>query len=45
VDHNNDPCPVHDDYAYMREELIRLFSITTISDLVKKAGSTKKIFI
>ncbi len=45
VDHNNDPCPVHDDYAYLREELIRLFSITTISDLVKKAGSTKKIFI
>jgi Rrf2 family iron-sulfur cluster assembly transcriptional regulator len=45
VDQNNDSCPVHDDYAYLREELIRLFSSTTISDLVKKAGSTKKIFI
>jgi Rrf2 family protein len=45
VDHDKDLCPVHDDYAHLREELIRLFSSTTISDLVKKAGSTKKIII
>jgi Rrf2 family iron-sulfur cluster assembly transcriptional regulator len=45
VDRDNDPCPVHDDYVNLREELIKIFSNTTIKDLVKKAGSTKKIII
>ena len=45
VDRDKDPCPVHDDYAAIREELIMLFSTITVSDLVKKAGSTKKIII
>jgi Rrf2 family protein len=45
VEREKEPCPVHDDYANLREELIRLFSSTTINDLVKKAGGEKKIAI
>ncbi len=45
VDTDKDPCLVHDDYANLREEMIKIFSSTTITDLVKKAGSTKKIII
>ena len=45
VDREKDPCPVHDDYIYLRETLIKLFSNTTVNGLVKKAGSTKKIII
>ena len=45
VDRDKDPCPVHDQYAELREELINLFNSTTIYDLVKKAGNTKKIVI
>jgi Rrf2 family iron-sulfur cluster assembly transcriptional regulator len=45
VDREKDPCPVHDDYANLREELIKLFSSTTVNDLVKKAGGVKKVII
>jgi Rrf2 family iron-sulfur cluster assembly transcriptional regulator len=45
VDREKDPCPVHDDYAKLREELIKLFSSTTVIDLVKKAGGAKKVII
>ncbi len=45
VDRDKDPCPVHDGYAGLREELIKIFGTTMVSDLVKKAGSTRKISI
>lgn len=45
VDRDKDPCPVHDEYAGLREELIKIFSTTTLIDLVKKAGSSKHIII
>ncbi len=45
VDQDKNPCPVHDDYEALRENLINLFNKTTISDLVIRAGGTKKIII
>ena len=45
VDHEKRECPVHDDYKGVRKELLNLFESTTISDLVKKAGDIRKIFI
>jgi len=45
VDKNKEPCPLHDDYAKVRSELINLFSNTTVYDLVKKAGTSDEILI
>jgi Rrf2 family iron-sulfur cluster assembly transcriptional regulator len=45
VDREKVPCPVHDDYVHLREELIKIFSNTTVNDLVKKAGSKQEIII
>jgi len=45
VDKHKDPCPVHDDYSKVRNNLIELFSSTTIKDLVKKINGIKKIVI
>ena len=45
VDLDKDPCPVHDDYVALREELIKIFSNTSVTDMVKKAGSATKIII
>jgi Rrf2 family protein len=45
VDRDKDPCPVHDDYSGLREELLKIFSNTTVSELVRKAGSTRNISI
>ena len=45
VEHDNKECPVHDDYAVIREGLMNLFESTTISDLVIRAGNTKKVII
>jgi len=38
-------CPIHDDYAKIRENLVELFSNRTIYDLVKKANNQKLISI
>ncbi len=45
VDKDKDPCPLHDDYAKVRSELIGLFSHTTVYDLVIKAGTSGDILI
>jgi Rrf2 family transcriptional regulator, iron-sulfur cluster assembly transcription factor len=45
VDKNKDECPLHDDYAKVRSELIDLFSHTTVYDLVRKAGTSDEILI
>jgi len=45
VDGDKDPCPVHDDYAELREQLISIFSRTNLNDLVRKAGTTGKVII
>ena len=38
-------CPVHDDFAEMRQKLLQLFKSTTIDDMVKKAIDIEKIII
>jgi len=45
VDKMKEPCPLHDDYAKVRGELIELFETTTVHDLVVKADGTGKILI
>jgi len=45
VDKDRDPCPVHDEYAGLRKDLINIFGRTTVSDLVKKAGKTGTVSI
>ena len=45
VDKYKENCPLHDDYAKVRSELIDLFSRTTVYDLVKKAGTFDEILI
>jgi len=39
----NDPCPLHDDYADLRADLISLFSTITIHELVKKASIKERV--
>lgn len=45
VDEQKDPCPLHDDYASVRADLIKVFDKNSIYDIVKKAGSTENLFI
>lgn len=45
VDKKKEPCPLHENYAKVRSEMINLFSTTTVYDLVKRAGSSKSILI
>jgi Rrf2 family iron-sulfur cluster assembly transcriptional regulator len=45
VDRDKNPCPVHDDYAKVRSELIDLFSSTTVYALVKNAGASERFNI
>lgn len=45
VDKNEYSCPLHDDYAAIRTELIELFGSKTIYDLVKKSENAEKIII
>ncbi|HUX96012.1 MAG TPA: Rrf2 family transcriptional regulator [Bacteroidales bacterium] len=42
---NKKPCPIHDDYAKSRSELIKLFKSKTVYDLVVKANNSKIITI
>lgn len=39
------PCPVHDDYAKIRSELINMFKGKTIAELVKRADYSGEIII
>ncbi len=39
------PCPLHEDYEKVRNNLIKLFSGKTIYDLVKRANNTGNVFI
>jgi Rrf2 family transcriptional regulator, iron-sulfur cluster assembly transcription factor len=39
------PCPVHEDYAKIRSDLINLFKTRTIGDLVKRIESVERIVI
>jgi len=45
IDKNKKPCPIHDDYAKTRSELIKLFKNKTIYDLVQKASNSELITI
>jgi len=45
IDKNKKPCPIHDDYAKTRSELIQLFKNRTIYDLVQKASKSELITI
>lgn len=45
VDKHKNPCPVHDEYSAIRNELIGIFNRTTIHDLVNRINETKKIII
>jgi Rrf2 family transcriptional regulator, iron-sulfur cluster assembly transcription factor len=45
IDRDKNPCPVHDEYAKARSELMDLFSSTTIYTLVKKAGTSESFNI
>ena len=38
-------CPLHDDYAKIRSDLIRLFRNKTIYDLVKTANDSENILL
>ena len=40
---NNNNCILHDDYTALRTDLVRLFSVRTVHDLVEKAVETEKI--
>jgi Rrf2 family protein len=37
IDRTKKPCPIHDDYAKTRTELVELFKTRTVYDLVQKA--------
>ncbi len=39
------PCPLHEDYSKIRNELISFFQICTVAQLVKKIKSSGKIVI
>ncbi len=39
------PCPVHDDYSKIREDLISMFKGKTIAEIVKKANYSENIAI
>lgn len=45
VDELKLPCPLHEDYEKVREDLIKLFSGKTIYDLVKRINSKENIVI
>ncbi|MBK9388924.1 MAG: Rrf2 family transcriptional regulator [Bacteroidetes bacterium] len=45
IDRSKKACPIHDDYAKSRSELIMLFKSKTIHDLVQKASNTENIII
>jgi Rrf2 family protein len=45
IDRTKKPCPIHDDYAKSRSELIKLFKSKTIYDLVQKASNSENITI
>jgi len=45
VDKQKDPCPLHNNYAGVRADLIKVFEDNTIHDIVKKAGKTEILFI
>jgi len=45
IERTKNPCPIHDDYAKTRSELIKLFKSKTIHDLVQKARDTESIII
>lgn len=45
VDNQKEACPLHDSYASLREDLIKVFSNNSIYDIVKAGGKTKKFFI
>jgi len=45
VDKTKEPCPLHDEYAKVRGELIGLFGTTTVHDLVVKADGSGRILI
>ena len=45
VDRTKNPCPIHDDYAKSRKELIQLFRSKTIYDLVMKTNNSGNITI
>jgi len=45
IDKQKDPCPVHEDYSNVRNDLIELFSSKTIQDMVIKVNETEKIII
>ncbi len=39
------PCPVHDDYAKVRTELIRLFKNRSVAELVRRINAGERISI
>jgi DNA-binding IscR family transcriptional regulator len=43
IDKNKEQCPLHDDYADLRADLISLFSTITIHELVKKASIKERV--
>ncbi len=45
VDMQKDPCPVHEEYSKVRDNLIELFSSRTIQDMVIKVNETERIAI
>jgi Rrf2 family transcriptional regulator, iron-sulfur cluster assembly transcription factor len=45
IDRTKKPCPIHDDYAKTRSEMIELFKSKTIYDLVQKASNSELITI
>lgn len=45
VDRTKSRCPIHDDYAKTRQELIQLFKSKSINDLVMKASDSGRITI
>ncbi len=40
---NKNSCILHEDYTALRTDLVRLFTMRTVQDLVEKAGDTEKI--
>ena len=45
VDKKKEPCPLHENYAKVRSEMITLFSTTTVYELVKKTDTLEKLNI
>lgn len=45
IDRTKKPCPIHDDYAKTRSEMIDLFKSKTIYDMVQKASNSELITI